>query len=92
MGGKWHGTRLSLGYMFLLLSRVAGDILCTFLSFVIEGRRERETGIAKNRGSFKFTCLSIITSIFTATNFGFGSNNSYFSLSFDQSIFSYCTR
>jgi len=51
MGGKWHGTGLSLGYMFLLLSGVAEDIFCTFLSFVIGGRREGEAGIAKNRGS-----------------------------------------
>lgn len=91
LGGKWHGTGLSLGYMFLLLSGVAGDILCTFLSFVIEGSREGETGIVKNRGYFD-SRFRIITSVFTATYFGFGPNNSYFSLFFDQSIFSYCAR
>ena len=36
------------GYMFLLLSEIVGDILYTFLSFVIGGYR-RETGIVKNR-------------------------------------------
>jgi len=51
MGGKWHGAGLSLGYMFLLLSGVAGDIPFTFLSFVTEGRREGEASIARNRGS-----------------------------------------
>ena len=40
------------GYMFLLLSEIAGDILHTSLSFVTGGRREGKTGIAKNRGSF----------------------------------------
>jgi len=79
VGGKWHGTGLSLGYMFLLLSGVAGDILCTFFSFVIEGRREGETGIAKNRvlliHVFEYYYFYLY-----ATYFGFGSNNSHFSL------------
>lgn len=43
-GGDWHGAEVLLGYMFLF-SEVAGDILHTFLSFVIECRRPMQQGM-----------------------------------------------